>query len=45
MIFPIRLKLALVTSALLIVGISTVSALVLDRSREALAEEAQKRGV
>lgn len=45
MIFPLRLKLALLTSLLLFAGIATVSALVLDRSRDALVSEARKRGV
>ena len=44
MIFPLRLKLALFTSALLVAGIGTVSALMLDLSRTALEGEARKRG-
>jgi class 3 adenylate cyclase len=43
-IFPLRLKLALFTSALLVAGIGIVSALMLDLSRSALEEEARKRG-
>jgi class 3 adenylate cyclase len=43
-IFPLRLKLALFTSALLVAGIGTVSALMLDLSRTALEGEARKRG-
>jgi adenylate cyclase len=45
LIFPLRLKLALLTSALLVAGIGTVSLLVLDQSRTALESEAQKRGI
>lgn len=44
MIFPLRLKLALLASLLLVGGIGTVSLLVLDRSSEALEAEARKRG-
>jgi hypothetical protein len=43
-IFPLRLKLALFTSALLIAGIGIVSVLMVDLSRSALEEEARKRG-
>jgi class 3 adenylate cyclase len=43
-IFPLRLKLALFTSALLVAGIGIVSALMVDLSRSALEEEARKRG-
>ncbi len=45
MIFPLRLKLALLISALLLVGISTVSVLVLEQSRDALISEAEKRAI
>ncbi len=44
MIFPLRLKLALVTSVLLGLAIGTISLLVLRQSREALETEARKRG-
>ena len=44
-IFPLRLKLALATSALLGLAIGTVSVLVLRQTRQALEEEARKRGV
>jgi adenylate cyclase len=43
-IFPLRLKLALVTSVLLGFAIGTVSLLVLRQSRDALEGEARKRG-
>lgn len=45
MIFPLRLKLALLTSSLLVAGIGTVSLLVLDQSSEALENEARKRAI
>ncbi|MBW2280759.1 MAG: HAMP domain-containing protein [Deltaproteobacteria bacterium] len=44
MIVPLRLKLALLASVLLVAGIGTVSLLLLDRSSEALETEARKRG-
>lgn len=44
MIFPLRVKLALLASLLLVGGIGTVSLLLLDRSSEALELEARKRG-
>ena len=44
MIFPLRVKLALLASLLLVAGIGTVSLLVLERSSEALEAEARKRG-
>ena len=44
MIFPLRIKLALLTSLLLVAGIGTVSFLVLNQSSSALVDEAQKRG-
>ena len=44
MIFPLRVKLALLASLLLVGGIGTVSLLVLERSSEALEAEARKRG-
>jgi adenylate cyclase len=44
-IFPLRLKLALLASALLVAGIGTVSLLVLDQSSEALENEASKRAI
>jgi HAMP domain-containing protein len=43
-IFPLRLKLALLTSVLLVCGIGIVSAVMLDLSRTALEDEARKRG-
>jgi class 3 adenylate cyclase len=43
-IFPLRLKLALFTSALLVAGIGIVSWQMMDLSRAALEEEARKRG-
>jgi adenylate cyclase len=42
---PLRLKLALLTSVLLVAGIGTVSFIVLERSRGALEAEAQKRAM
>jgi class 3 adenylate cyclase len=45
LIVPLRLKLALLTSLLLLAGIGTVSALVLERARDALIVEAEKRAV
>ncbi|MFQ5512977.1 MAG: adenylate/guanylate cyclase domain-containing protein [Myxococcota bacterium] len=45
MIFPLRIKLALVTSVLLGLAIGTVSVLVLSESRDALEGEARKRGM
>ena len=44
MIVPLRLKLGLLTSALLVFGIGTASLLVLERATEALEQEARKRG-
>ena len=44
MIFPLRVKLALLASILLVGGIGTVSLLLLERSSEALETEARKRG-
>jgi adenylate cyclase len=44
-IFPLRYKLALLTSALLVAGIGTVSYLVFQQSRAALENEVGKRGV
>ncbi|MFQ5698007.1 MAG: adenylate/guanylate cyclase domain-containing protein [Myxococcota bacterium] len=44
MIFPLRLKLALFTSAFLAIGIAIVSMLILQVSRGALQAEALKRG-
>ena len=44
MIFPLRVKLALLASLLLVGGIGTVSLLLLERSSEALEAEARKRG-
>ena len=44
MIVPLRVKLALLASVLLVAGIGTVSLLLLDRSSEALETEARKRG-
>ncbi len=44
MIVPLRVKLALMASVLLVAGIGTVSLLLLDRSSEALETEARKRG-
>jgi adenylate cyclase len=43
--FPLRRKLALLASALLVAGIGTVSWLVLDLSSEALENEVRKRAV
>jgi adenylate cyclase len=43
-IFPLRVKLALLASLLLVGGIGTVSLLLLERSSEALEAEANKRG-
>lgn len=43
-IFPLRLKLALFTSAFLAIGIATVSVLILQLSKGALQAEALKRG-
>ena len=45
MIFPLRFKLALLSSLLLVVAIGTVSLVVLDQSARALADEAGKRAV
>lgn len=45
MFVPLRLKLSLLTSILLVAGIGTVSFLVLDRSRGALEAEAEKRAI
>ncbi|HXZ85576.1 MAG TPA: adenylate/guanylate cyclase domain-containing protein [Myxococcota bacterium] len=45
MIFPLRFKLALLSSILLVVAIGTVSLVVLDQSARALADEAGKRAV
>ena len=45
MIFPLRFKLALLSSLLLVGAIGTVSLVVLDRSARALADEAGKRAV
>ncbi len=45
MIFPLRLKLALLTSALLLASIATVSMLMLEQSRDALIGEAEKRAI
>jgi len=44
-IFPLRFKLALLSSLLLVVAIGTVSLVVLDQSARALADEAGKRAV
>jgi adenylate cyclase len=44
-IFPLRYKLALLTSALLVAGIGTVAYLVFDQSRAALELEIEKRGI
>ena len=44
MFFPLRVKLALLASALLVAGITTVSLLLLDQSSAALEAEARKRG-
>jgi adenylate cyclase len=44
-IFPLRFKLALLSSLLLVGAIGTVSLVVLDRSARALADEAGKRAV
>jgi adenylate cyclase len=44
-IFPLRYKLALLTSALLVAGIGTVAYLVFDQSLAALELEIEKRGV
>jgi adenylate cyclase len=44
-IFPLRYKLALLTSALLVAGIGTVSYLVFQQSRDALEAEVRKRGI
>ena len=45
MIFPLRFKLALLSSVLLVVAIGTVSLVVLDQSARALGDEAGKRAV
>ena len=45
MIFPLRFKLALLSSLLLVAAIGTVSLVVLDQSAQALAAEAGKRAV
>ena len=42
--FSLRVKLALLASALLVAGITTVSLLLLDQSSTALEAEARKRG-
>ncbi|MCP4002606.1 MAG: HAMP domain-containing protein [bacterium] len=44
MIFPLRLKLAILASVLLIAGVGTVSVLVFEQSSEAIENEARKRG-
>jgi adenylate cyclase len=44
-IFPLRYKLALLTSALLIAGIVSVSYLLFDQSRRALKQEVAERGI
>jgi adenylate cyclase len=44
-IFPLRFKLALLSSLLLVAAIGTVSLVVLDQSARALADEAGKRAV
>jgi adenylate cyclase len=43
-IFPLRLKLSLLASILLVLGIGTVSWLLLETSSDALEQEARKRG-
>ena len=45
MIFPLRFKLALLSSLLLVAAIGTVSLVVLDQSARALADEAGKRAI
>lgn len=45
MIFPLRFKLALLSSLLLVAAIGTISLVVLDQSAQALAAEAGKRAV
>ena len=45
MIFPLRFKLALLSSVLLVGAIGTISLVVLERSAQALADEAGKRAV
>jgi uncharacterized membrane protein affecting hemolysin expression len=44
-IFPLRFKLALLASLLLVAAIGTISLIVLDQSAQALAAEAGKRAV
>ena len=44
MIFPLRLKLALLTGSLLGVAIATVSLLMLNLLSESIESEARKRG-
>jgi adenylate cyclase len=44
LIFPLRLKLSVLASVLLVLGIGTVSWLLLETSSDALEQEAQKRG-
>ncbi len=45
MIFPLRFKLALLSSLLLVAAIGTVSLVVLDQSARSLADEAGKRAI
>lgn len=45
MIFPLRFKLALLSSVLLVVAIGTISLVVLELSAQALADEAGKRAI
>ncbi len=45
MIFPLRFKLAILSSVLLVGAIGTISLVVLERSAQALADEARKRAV
>ncbi len=45
MIFPLRFKLAILSSVLLVGAIGTISLVVLERSAQALADEAGKRAI